>query len=158
MITCAFENGNKASLRHVVIDTLVIKENRLLMVKRIPELLEGGKWGIIGGFMDRDESLKQAVEREVFEETGYKVTDITLLTIRDNPDRPHDEDRQNVSFVFFCTALEKEGEMDWESTKMEWFAFDNLPPQEQIAFDHYKNIELYLQYKKEKFPLPHLED
>src|SRR5260221_694148 len=132
MIICKFEDGGQGKLRHAVVDILVVKDDKLLMVKRVPKLLEGGKWGIIGGFMGRDENLKQTVEREIFEETGYKVKDITLLTIRDNPDRPND-DRQNVSFVFFCTALEKEGEPDWESTEQKWFSFDELPPKEQLA-------------------------
>ncbi|MGH7202928.1 MAG: NUDIX hydrolase, partial [Candidatus Levyibacteriota bacterium] len=108
MITCFFENNNKALLRHVVVDVLVLKDEKLLLVKRTKKLLEGGKWGLVGGFVERDENLQEAVAREIFEETGYKVKDITLLTIRHNADRPH-EDRQNISFVFFCIALEKEG-------------------------------------------------
>lgn len=156
MIHCTFENGNNASLRHLTVSALVLKDNNVLMVKRAPGLLEENKWGLIGGFMDRDENLEEAVEREIFEETGYKVKDITFLTFRDNPDRPN-EDRQNIDFVYFCEALEKEGEKDEESTKVEWFTFDNLPPVEQIAFDHYKDIELYLKYKKENLALPILQ-
>src|SRR5258708_9556765 len=113
MITCTFENGNKASLRHVVIDALVLKDDKLLLVKRTEKLLEGGKWALVGGYVERDENLLQTVEREIGEETGYTVKDITLLCIRHNPDRPH-EDRENISFVFFCTAVEKKGESDWE--------------------------------------------
>jgi len=156
MIHCTFENGNKASLRHVVIDAIVIKDNKILLVKRAPQLLEGNRWAIVGGFVERDETLKQTAEREIFEETGYRVKDITLLTIRDNPDRPH-EDRQNISFVYFCEAMEKEGKADWESTEVKWFSFDELPKEEEIAFDHYKNIELYLKYKKENLQLPIIE-
>lgn len=153
MIHCAFENGNKASLRHLTVSTLVVKNDKVLMVKRIPEFIEGNKWGLVGGYVDRDETVKEAVGREIFEETGYKITNITLLTMRDNPDRPN-EDRQNVDFVYFCEALEKTGEKDEESTEIKWFAFDALPPIEEIAFDHYKDIELYLRYKKENLTLP----
>jgi hypothetical protein len=50
MITCYFEDGNKALLRHTVVDVLVLNDkNELLMVKRTAKLVEGGKWGIIGG-------------------------------------------------------------------------------------------------------------
>jgi ADP-ribose pyrophosphatase YjhB (NUDIX family) len=134
----------------------VINGNKILLVRRAPHLLDGGKWGIIGGYVERDETTKEAAAREIFEETGYKVADITLLTIRDNPDRPH-EDRQNVVFVHFCNAKNKEGEPDAESTEQRWFSFDALPKEDEFAFDHYKNIQLYLRYKEEKFPLPHLE-
>lgn len=153
MIKCSFEDGNDALLRHVCVDTLVIKDDKILLVKRVNKLLEGGKWGLIGGFVERNETAKQAVEREVFEETGYKITNINLLTIRDNPDRPH-EDRQNFAFVYLCEAGEKAGQPDKESTAQEWFSFDNLPQEQEIAFDHYKNIQLYLKHKEEGFNIP----
>lgn len=142
MINCIFENNSKSSLRHVCVDTIVIKNNKILLVQRVDKLLEGGKWGLIGGFVERDETLKQAVSREVFEETGYKVSNIKLLTIRDNPNRPH-EDRQNIAFVFSCRAGKKTGKPDWESVSQKWFSFDSLPKEKEIAFDHYKNIKLY---------------
>ena len=155
MLKCIFENGHETSLRHVVVDNLVLKDGQLLLVKRVGKILEGGKWGLVGGYVDRDETLQEAAAREILEETGYQTKDITLLTIRDNPDRPK-EDRQNVSFVFFCTAGEKTGESDWESTERRWFDFDQLPPEKEFAFDHYQNVELYQRYLKEKFSLPAL--
>lgn len=153
MIQCTFENNNKASLRHAVVDVLVLKENKLLLVKRAAGILEAGKWALVGGYVERDENLQEAVAREIFEETGYRVEDITLLTVNHNPDRPH-EDRQNISFVFFCQALVKEGESDWEVVDQQWFGFDELPEEKTIAFDHAKNIKLYLSYKKDRLTLP----
>lgn len=153
MITCEFEDGGKASLRHVTADALVLRGDKLLMVKRTGKLLEGGKWGLIGGFVDRDEKLVEAAEREIFEETGWKVKDLTLLTINDRPDRPK-EDRQNISFVYFCQAVEQTGKPDWESDDQQWFALDKLPPKKSIAFDHAYDIELYKKYLHERLSLP----
>lgn len=153
MIKCTFENGTEASLRHAVVDTLVLKDGKILLVKRTNKLLEGGKWGLVGGYVERDETLAEAVAREVKEETGYLVRNITLLTIRDNPDRPK-EDRQNISFVFFCEATQKVGEADWEVDDQQWFGFDGLPAQDQLAFDHYDSIALYLRYREERLALP----
>jgi ADP-ribose pyrophosphatase YjhB (NUDIX family) len=155
MIKCTFENNVNAQLRHGCADVLVIKENKILLVKRIPELFEGGKWGLVGGYVERDETIKQTVSREILEETGYVVKNIQLLTIRDNPNRRH-EDRQNIAFVYFCDAGEKIGQPDGESTEQVWFSFDALPKEEEIAFDHYEDIELYLKYKKENFNIPFL--
>ena len=156
MIHCTFENGNKASLRHAIIDALVIRDDKILLVKRAPNLVEGSKWGIIGGFVDRDELLKDAVKREVLEETGYEINEITFFTIRDNPNR--NEDRQNIALVYLCTAGEKTGKPDHESTETRWFSFDALPEEKEFAFDHYKDIELYLQYKKENLKLPIIKE
>lgn len=153
MLNCRFEDGNKASLRHVTVDTLVLKEKRILLVKRTGKLLEGGKWGLVGGFVERDETLKEAVSREVLEESGYRVEGIELLTIRDNPDRPK-EDRQNISCVFICRATEKVGNSDWEVDDQQWFDLTDVPSEDQIAFDHFQNIQLYLEYLEKKLNLP----
>lgn len=147
MITCKFEDGNPASLRHVVVDTLVIKNKKILLVKRAPHLLNGGKFGLIGGFVDRDETLEQAVLREVLEETGYKVKIERMLRIKDSPNR-RGEDRQNISFSYIATALEKVGEPDNESTEVTWFDLDKLPLEEEFAFDHYEDVTLYLKTGK----------
>lgn len=149
MITCKFENGNEASLRHVTVDALVMKDGKILLAKRTNKLLEGGKWGLLGGFVNRDETLKEAVAREVMEESGFKIEDINLLTVRDNPDRPK-EDRQNISFVYFCRALEKVGESDWEVDDLQWFDLDDIPSEEEIAFDHYQDIQLYKDFLLKK--------
>lgn len=117
---------------------------------------EDGKWGLLGGFVDRDENLKEAAAREVMEESGYKVKNIQLLTVRDNPDRPK-EDRQNISFIFICEATEKVGESDWEVDDQQWFDFKSIPSELEMAFDHYKNIELYLEHLDKKIDLPILD-
>ena len=153
MIHCTFENGDKATLRHVVIDAILLKENKILLVKRAKKLIEGGKWALAGGFVERDENLKHALEREVLEESGLKITNIELFTIIDNPHR-RNEDRQNISFVFICEAGERIGESDWEVTEQKWFNLDKLPSEEEIAFDHLEIIQLYLRYKKENLKLP----
>jgi 8-oxo-dGTP diphosphatase len=153
VITCTFENGNKGSLRHVVVDNLVLQDGKILLVKRAPQLLEGGKWGLVGGFVDRDETIRQAAVREIREETGYEVTDITLFRIIDKPDRAG-EDRQNIAFVHLCVAGEKTGTPDWESTEVRWFPLSALPEEEEFAFDHYSNIRLYRDYLAGRIAVP----
>lgn len=147
MIECTFEDGGKGLLRHVVVDSLVIKEGKILLVKRINKLLEGGKWGLVGGFLNRDETIEEGVKREVFEETGWRVENLKLLKINDSPNRPH-EDRQNVAMVYVCDAIKQEGKPDWESERIEWFELTKLPSPEEIAFDHYENIQFYLKSLK----------
>lgn len=155
MISCSFENGHTASLRHVVVDNLVLQGDRLLLVKRSGKLLEGGKWGLPGGFVDRDETIRQAVAREIMEETGYEVADITLFRIIDRPDRPG-EDRQNIVFVHLCVAGTRTGKPDWESDDVRWFPLSALPEEGEFAFDHYSNVRLYQRYLASAFALPAL--
>jgi 8-oxo-dGTP diphosphatase len=153
MIECTFEHSHKTSLRHVVVDGIVVKDSQILLVKRAQKLLEGGKWALPGGFMDRDETAAQAVSREIMEETGWAVKDLRLFRINDNPNRPG-EDRQNVAFIYLCTGTKKTGEPDWESDAQQWFDLSKLPDGDQIAFDHADTISFYKKYLEDSFSLP----
>ncbi|MBP6880124.1 NUDIX hydrolase [Candidatus Saccharibacteria bacterium] len=142
MISCQFEDGNKASLRHVTVDTVVFnsEKTQILLVLRAMRLLEGGKWGVVGGYMDRDETMEQAARREIYEETGYELESIDFQYFNDNPDRPG-EDRQNVSFIFTAVAGKQTGIPDDESSEIHWFDIDKLPDKSKIAFDHAEIIK-----------------
>lgn len=153
MIICAFENGNKASLRHVVVHAIVEKDGKILLVKRAPGLLEGGKWSLPSGFLDRNETASQCVLRELKEETGWEGEVISVFYIKTDPNRPH-EDRQNVSMHFIVKPIRKVGEGDAESTEVAWVAVESLPPLDSLAFDHGEALALYLKYKKNAFPIP----
>lgn len=56
----------------------------------------------------------------------------------------------------FIEPIKKIGEPDHESSAVEWISLDNLPSAEEFAFDHAETIKLYLDFKKEQFPLPKL--
>lgn len=154
MITCRFEDGGEARLRHVVFDALIIKDNRLLMVKRSSAApVEANKLALPGGFMDRDEDLFAGIKREVMEETGYQTQNIELFRIIHHPQR-RNEDRQNVAFVFTCTPIDQVGEPDHEVTEIKWFPFDALPPKHKIAFDHAESIEIFKEHLEQSKTLP----
>ncbi len=153
MITCTFENGNHAQLRHVVVHGIVEQNGALLLVRRAPGLLEGGKWSLPSGFLNRDETAGQGVLRELREETGWEGRVISLFFIKTDPNRPH-EDRQNVALYFLIEPLKKRGEPDAESTDVLWAPIETLPDRETFAFDHGETVSEYLRYRSERFPLP----
>jgi len=153
MITCIFEKGYKATLRHIVTHAIVEDHGKLLLVKRTGDMLETGKWGLPGGFLDRDETAEQGVLRELKEETGLEGKVISWFRINTNPNRPK-EDRQNVAFDFLVQPIKKTGDADVESSKVEWIPVEKLFSFDQFAFDHGESIKLYLQYRNKAFHLP----
>ena len=46
MIRCAFADGAPVLLRHAVVHAVVERDGALLLVRRAPHMLEGGKWGL----------------------------------------------------------------------------------------------------------------
>lgn len=153
MITCTFENGNKTSLRHVVVHAIVEQDRKLLLVKRTGDLLESGKWSLPSGYLDRDETAGAGMLRELKEETGWEGEIISLFRVNTKPDRPH-EDRQNVALDFLIKPIRKTGEPDAENSKIEWIPIENLLPPSEFAFDHGESIGYYLKYRKKPFALP----
>lgn len=156
MITCAFEDGNRVSLRHVVVHAIVEKDNALLLVKRAGNVLETGKWGMPAGFLDRDETASEGVLRELLEETGWSGEIVSLFRINSKPNRPK-EDRQNVAIDFIIQPIKQIGTPDHESSKVEWIPIDKLLPFDDFAFDHGETLRMYLQYRKNPFALPRID-
>ncbi len=65
---------------------VVFRDGALLMVKE----LEDGRWTLPGGWADILESLREAVEREVFEESGFRTRAVKLLAVFDRSKHPHE--------------------------------------------------------------------
>ena len=158
MINCQFENGDKGGLRHVVTSALIVKGTKILLSKRGfykgKPLLEFGKWSLVGGFLDRDETLEQGIARETKEEIGAKIENLVLFRIVDSPNRKNDNRRQNVKFTYLAEIKDEKFIKSEEVTDREWFDINELPKPDDIAFDFSDDLDLYKRYLKEKFSLP----
>ena len=153
MITCEFEDGKKGRLRHVTIGALSVNNrNEVLLVKRAtPHRF--GKYTIPGGFLERDEDTKSAVLRELKEETGYDGKIKFLFYFNDNPKRPK-EDRQNVDVVYVVEVIGGNPTLNREASEIKWFSKENLPNDDDFAFDHRGTILKYFEYLEKPFNLP----
>lgn len=152
MTTCCFEDNKdkKLNFRHVTTNAIIENNNKILLVKRSPKMYEPNKYCLPGGYLDQGETIEKGILREVKEETGYDSEVVTLFRINGDPKR----DKGNIDFIFLVKPLEKIGEHDGEVSEVKWFDFKNLPKNNEVAFDHYDNIELYLKYQKRQFDLP----
>lgn len=154
MINCTFENGGKASLRHVTVGAIVVNETGMvLLVRRASHLTRAGKLTIPGGFMDRGEDINQATSREVLEETGLTTQKLTLFKINTSPGRPK-EDRQNVDFIFIANVLNGELKDNLEVSEFIWIDEGSLPADEEFAFDHRVSILEYFGHLKDPVQTP----
>jgi ADP-ribose pyrophosphatase YjhB (NUDIX family) len=136
----------------VAVHAIVEKDDCLLLVKRAPHLSEGGKWGLPGGFLDRDETLAEGALRELREETGWEGRVVSLLRINSRPDRPR-EDRQNIAFDFIIEPLEKRGEPDAESSDVQWIPINRVLSFD-LAFDHMDSVRSYLDARQRGVAVP----
>ena len=69
----------------VVVRGVVFRDDAILLAKE----REDGGWTLPGGWADVNESPREAVEREVVEESGYRVRAAKLLALLDRAKHPH---------------------------------------------------------------------
>lgn len=105
---------------------VVIHQGKMLLVKERKEAL----WAVPGGGADVGDSPGQAVEREVYEETGYRVKATRLLAVfdRDHPRHGHSPLPFSVYKLFFqCDLRGGEPALSLETSEVAFFARDQIP-------------------------------
>jgi 8-oxo-dGTP diphosphatase len=84
---------------------IVVHENKVLLVRRGTEPLKG-QWSIPGGLIDVGETLREAVMREVREETGLEVEPIELIELLDRIHREDDRVRYHYVIADYLCRVE----------------------------------------------------
>ena len=145
MIRCTFENGNEALLRHVTMGGFCVHESRVLLIRRSEGLLDGGKIGPPGGYLERDETVEEGIVREVLEETGYQCSNPTLIAIKSDPSRSGAM-RQDVELLFLLELGDGGKTRDGEASELLWVDLETPPTPDEFAFDHAENFQLLLDH------------
>lgn len=125
----------------------VFRDNKILMVKEASD----GLWTLPGGWADVGDSPSQAVEREIWEESGYHAKAVKLMALEDRKLRHPTYVFEVYKVAFLCELIGGEATISIETTEVDWFAEDNLPDlsvgrvtEEQIHrwFTHYRQPDL----------------
>lgn len=119
----------------VTVDAAVLKNAcincEILLIKRLNPPFSNC-WALPGGFVDMNETLEEAVVRELEEETGLK--NIILNQFKTYSDIDRDPRGRTISVVFAGLAKETDivrpGD---DATEAKWFSINKLP---KLAFDH----------------------
>ncbi len=104
-------------------------DRSLLLMRRS----DNGHWGLPGGYVERGESVADAVAREVFEETGVRISVGRLLGVYSEPARqviayPDGNRVQAVNLCFEAEAVgEGEATTPEETLEQGYFRPDALP-------------------------------
>ena len=124
---------------------VVFREDRILLVRE----REDGLWTLPGGWADAGESPREAVEKEIREESGYRTRAEKLLAVYDAERHGAPPYSWAVYKLFVrCELLGGEPKDSIETTEVGFFAEHELPPlsegratRGQIArmFEHLRN-------------------
>ncbi|RME90325.1 MAG: NUDIX domain-containing protein [Anaerolineae bacterium] len=109
---------------------------RVLLTRRA----DNGEWCLPGGAMEAGESVTEACEREVLEETGLRVRVTRLIGIYSNRDAlveyPDGNRAQIVVLSFEARVLGGELRLSNETTAVGFFPLDEI--EAMTLFDHHK--------------------
>lgn len=128
--------ANEKEHRVVAADCVIVRDNKVLMQKRSFGMFKG-YWCLIGGKVDKGETIIHAAVREIKEESGLDAKEVYMLGIYDSVER--DPEQGCVAVGFLCETKDAEPVMSEEATEMKFFPLDKLP--DRIAFDHKLIIE-----------------
>ena len=131
----------------VAVDAIVFGYSKedgvsLLLIKRKYDPFKGS-WAIPGGFVLDDESLEEAVARELEEETGVKINYLEQLYTFGQPDR--DPRTRILSVSYFGLVKSNQFQKLKAATDAEdakWFNINKLP---KLAFDHKKILKMAIE-------------
>ncbi|HEY1801233.1 MAG TPA: NUDIX hydrolase [Terriglobales bacterium] len=121
----------------VGVGAVIVEAGRVLLIKRghAPAM---GEWSIPGGTMEVGETVREAVVREVREETGLIVEAADLLGVFDRVLRDSN-DRVQFHYVlidFLCTLRGGQLKAGGDAAEARWFTADevgDLPLPEDTA-------------------------
>ncbi len=125
----------------LTVDAVVFKKSDknykvLLIERKFPPYK--GKWALPGGFVDMDETLDNAISRELKEETGLENIHLEQLHTFGTLNR--DPRGRTVSVVYWGIAKNDSNAVAGDdAAKAKWFDINTLP---ELAFDHNNVIKM----------------
>ncbi|MBA2476011.1 MAG: NUDIX domain-containing protein [Actinobacteria bacterium] len=117
-------------------------EGRLLLARRATPLFEGF-WDTPGGFVEEGEHPLEALRREVREETGLAVEPTAFLGAWMDWYAEAGEGEGAVSTLnlyWSARVLGGEPQAADDVSELCWFAPDELPPDEELAFANVREV------------------
>ncbi|HPB02501.1 MAG TPA: NUDIX hydrolase [Bacteroidales bacterium] len=119
----------------VTVDAAVlVKQNKqwfILLIERKHDPYKGC-YALPGGFVEEDETLEEAIKRELQEETNLTLNNMQQFRAYSRPDRDPRGRTISVIFTSILDTLTAAVAGD-DAAAVKWFPLDQLP---ELAFDH----------------------
>ena len=102
----------------------VIRENKILLIQERAD----GMWAMPGGWADLGNAPASVAEREVWEESGFRVRAEKVVTVIDANRIEPMEFYHAYKIIFLCTLLDGEPRISHETLAVDFFDPKHLPP------------------------------
>ncbi|MBN2115451.1 MAG: NUDIX hydrolase [Anaerolineales bacterium] len=102
----------------------VVQEGKILLIQERAD----GRWAMPGGWADLGNSPASVAEREVWEESGFRVKAEKVVAVLDANRLEPFEFYHAYKIIFLCKLLEGEPRTSYETLAVDFFDPDHLPP------------------------------
>lgn len=132
---------------------IIIKEHKILLLLRKGTGWMDGHYGLPAGHLKKDETIKNALIREVHEEIGLKInsTDLTLYHVMHR----NEKTIGNFEYIDFFFKLEywqgkpRNNEPE-KAAHIKWFDLDSLPknmvPNIKAGIEYYRSKLIFSEF------------
>ena len=102
----------------------VVHDGKILLIQERAD----GRWSMPGGWADLGNAPASVAEREVWEESGYRVKAEKVVAVLDANRIEPMEFYHAYKLIFLCTLLDGEARTSHETLAVDFFDPNHLPP------------------------------
>jgi ADP-ribose pyrophosphatase YjhB (NUDIX family) len=102
----------------------VVQDGKILLIQERAD----GNWAMPGGWADLGDSPRSVAEREVWEESGFRVQAEKVVAVIDANRIEPMEFYHAYKIIFLCKLLDGEPRTSHETLAVDFFDPDHLPP------------------------------
>ena len=124
----------------------VVRDGRILLIQERAD----GRWAMPGGWADLGDAPASVAEREVWEESGFRVRAEKVVAVIDANRIEPMEFYHAYKIIFLCRLLDGEPRTSHETLAVDFFDMSQLPP-----LSSYRTNESMLQEVFEHVQDPH---
>ena len=117
---------------------LVVDEDGRVLLGRRARDPAAGRWDILGGFMDEFEQPLDTLRRELREETGLEVEPVRFVGAVS--DRYGEHGNATLNLCWTARVVSGEPQPADDVYELRWFAADELPPVDELAFPNTSSL------------------
>ena len=137
--------GNSLILIPSVGAIILNEKNELLLQEK-----HDNSWSLPAGMIEPNETPKEAIIREVKEETGFIVNPITVLGVFGGKDfnytYPNENEVGYTVILILCSVVSKSVDvLDTETKSLKYFSKENMPKlalpyPKEVLFNEFKDV------------------
>ena len=102
----------------------IVRHGKILLIQERVD----GRWAMPGGWADLGNAPASVAEREVWEESGYRVRAEKVVAVLDANRIESMEFYHAYKIIFLCRLLDGEPRISHETLAVGFFSMDDLPP------------------------------